>query len=139
MSDQKITELTDYTPPIDADVVPVVDTVSGITKKLTWANIKATLKTYFDTLYSTAVKATGAEVDTGTDDAKYMTSKSIADSSYEKNPMTTAGDIIYGGVDGLSTRLGIGSDDQVLTLASGVPTWADAGGSGSNSFSWFIS
>ena len=51
MSDQKITELTDYTPPIDADVVPIVDTVSGITKKLSWANIKATLKTYFDTLY----------------------------------------------------------------------------------------
>jgi len=43
MTDKKITELTDYTPPIDADVVPIVDTVSGITKKLTWANIKATL------------------------------------------------------------------------------------------------
>jgi len=51
MSDQKITELDNYTPPIDADVVPIVDTVSGVTKKLTWANIKATLKTYFDTLY----------------------------------------------------------------------------------------
>ena len=51
MSDQKITELDNYTPPIDADVVPIVDTVSGITKKLSWANIKATLKTYFDTLY----------------------------------------------------------------------------------------
>ena len=51
MSDQKITELDNYTPPIDADVVPIVDTVLGITKKLSWANIKATLKTYFDTLY----------------------------------------------------------------------------------------
>lgn len=46
------------------------------------------------------------------------------------NPMTTAGDIIYGGVDGDPTRLGIGDDDDVLTLASGVPTWAAPAGGG---------
>lgn len=47
------------------------------------------------------------------------------------NPMTTAGDIIYGGVSGVPTRLAKGDDTQVLTLASGVPSWAAAtGGSG---------
>ena len=40
------------------------------------------------------------------------------------SPMTAAGDIIYGGASGTGTRLAKGSDAQVLTLASGVPTWA---------------
>jgi len=38
--------------PVDADELPLVDSAaSNVLKKLTWANIKATLKTYFDTLY----------------------------------------------------------------------------------------
>ncbi|KHJ36584.1 hypothetical protein PBAC_32460 [Pedobacter glucosidilyticus] len=40
------------------------------------------------------------------------------------SPMTASGDIIYGGTSGTGTRLGKGSDGQVLTLASGLPTWA---------------
>lgn len=44
------------------------------------------------------------------------------------SPMTTSGDIIYGGASGAGTRLAKGSDGQVLTLASGLPSWAAAGG-----------
>jgi hypothetical protein len=40
------------------------------------------------------------------------------------SPMTTSGDIVYGGASGTGTRLGKGSDGQVLTLASGLPSWA---------------
>lgn len=40
------------------------------------------------------------------------------------SPMTTSGDVIYGGASGTGTRLGKGSDGQVLTLASGLPSWA---------------
>ena len=44
--------------PVDADILPIADSAaSNVLKKLTWANIKATLKTYFDTIY---VAATGA-------------------------------------------------------------------------------
>jgi len=40
------------TTPVDADEVGLIDSaVSNVLKVLTWANIKATLKTYFDTLY----------------------------------------------------------------------------------------
>jgi hypothetical protein len=42
--------------------------------------------------------------------------------------MTTAGDLIYGGVAGAGTRLGIGSNGQVLTVSSGAPVWAAASG-----------
>lgn len=39
--------------PVDADEIPIVDSAaSNVLKKLTWANLKATLKTYFDTLYA---------------------------------------------------------------------------------------
>jgi len=43
---------TSKTTPVDADQVGLMDSAaSNILKKLSWANIKATLKTYFDTLY----------------------------------------------------------------------------------------
>lgn len=38
--------------PVDADLIPLVDSAaSNVLKQLSWANLKATLKTYFDTLY----------------------------------------------------------------------------------------
>ena len=44
---------TEKTTPVDADEVGLVDSAaSNVLKRLTWSNIKATLKTYFDTLYS---------------------------------------------------------------------------------------
>lgn len=39
--------------PVDADELPIADSASSFgLKKLTWANLKATLKAYFDTLYT---------------------------------------------------------------------------------------
>ncbi len=52
--------------PVDADELPLVDSAaSNVLKKLTWANLKATAKTYFDTLY-TAIGATVGGDLTGT-------------------------------------------------------------------------
>lgn len=58
MSDQKISQLSSYTPPIDTDVMPIVDISTTVTKKITWANIKAALKTYFDSLSTTLINKT---------------------------------------------------------------------------------
>jgi hypothetical protein len=44
--------------------------------------------------------------------------------------LTTAGDIAYASAAGTPARLGIGSSAQVLTVASGVPSWATASGGG---------
>lgn len=52
MATIKISSLTAYTTPLDADFVAVVDTANVTTKKTSWANIKATLKAYFDTIYT---------------------------------------------------------------------------------------
>jgi hypothetical protein len=40
------------------------------------------------------------------------------------NPRTTTGDTIYSSSGSTPARLGIGSTGQVLTVASGIPSWA---------------
>lgn len=52
------------TTPVDADEIGLIDSASTFSlKKLTWANLKATLKTYFDTLYQ-AVLVSGTNIKT---------------------------------------------------------------------------
>lgn len=41
------------------------------------------------------------------------------------NPMTQLGDLIAGQASGVAGRLAIGSNNQVLTVVSGSPTWAN--------------
>ena len=60
LSAASIVAATSKPTPIDADLLPLVDSAaSNVLKKLTWANLKATLKTYFDTLYL-GISATAA-------------------------------------------------------------------------------
>ena len=53
-------------------------------------------------------------------------------SSQMDNPMTTGGDIIYGGASGVPTRLANGTDGQVLTSTgtTTAPAWEDASSGG---------
>jgi hypothetical protein len=59
-----ITAATSKTTPVDADEIPIADSAASFgLKKLTFANLKATLKTYLDTLY---VGLTGDQTVAGT-------------------------------------------------------------------------
>lgn len=54
MANVTIHSLTAKTTPVDADETILIDSAASYdNKKVTWSNIKATLKTYFDTLYAT--------------------------------------------------------------------------------------
>ena len=44
------------------------------------------------------------------------------------NPMTTAGDLMIGGVSGTPIRLAAGTNGYLLTIVSGTPEWAAATG-----------
>lgn len=48
------------------------------------------------------------------------------------NPMTTTGDLIYESATGVSSRLAIGSTNQILTVIGGIPSWQPAAASGAN-------
>jgi hypothetical protein len=51
---------TEKTTPVDADKLPISDSAhANILYYFTWANLKATLKTYFDTLYGTSGSGAG--------------------------------------------------------------------------------
>jgi hypothetical protein len=53
-----------------------------------------------------------------------------SDAAGMTNPMTTTGDTIYSSSGSTPARLGIGTTGQVLTVASGVPSWATPAGGG---------
>ena len=55
----------------------------------------------------------------------------IVQSAGMTNPLTTTGDTIYSSSGTTPARLGIGSTAQVLTVASGVPSWATPASAGS--------
>lgn len=75
--DSKLTEggigaVATKTTPVDADVAVILDSQAGnAIKRLTWANLKAVLKAYFDTLYIAAGQgvAAGIMADFGGDTA----------------------------------------------------------------------
>jgi len=93
---------------------------------------------------ATAISTLGQNIDTSMVDLKGGTTGQVlkkatntdmdfvwgSDSAGMTNPMTTTGDTIYSSSGSTPARLGIGSTGQVLTVASGVPSWATPSGGG---------
>lgn len=78
---------------------------------------------------SVAIDATVATL-TGTQTLTNKTLTSPALTTPTISTLTTNGDLVYGTGSGALSRLGIGSSAQVLTVASGVPSWATPAGGG---------
>jgi hypothetical protein len=101
------------TTPVDADTMGLIDSAaSNVLKKVTWANIKAALKAYFDTLYpSSAVgtfTATGGSITT--------------DGAYTVHTFTSNGTLAVSG--------GGSRDIEYLVIGGGGGGGASNGGGG---------
>jgi hypothetical protein len=104
------------TTPVDADELPVVDTAaSDVLKKLTWANVKATLKTYFDTLY-----APGAAGIADGDKGDIVVSASGATWQFDSGVVTAAAKTVLDDTTTAAMRTTLGVPN--ITVASTAPS-----------------
>lgn len=127
---------TEKITPVDADLIPLSDSVSSFgLKKLSWANIKATLKNYFDTLYTIVSSettagiielATTAEAQAGTDDTRAITPLKLFDSLKGSNQSLSASGYqkIHGGLIiqwGTATSSGTAINNVSITFPISFP------------------
>lgn len=118
-----IVGLTDKATPVDADTIPISDSAaSNVTKKLTWANIKATLKAFFDNLlpYITP-EMYGAVGDGVTNDATALTNAIAASASTGKTLRISKTHLVSSQVvipSGASIR-GNGFGAKIITTTNG--------------------
>ena len=127
------------TTPVDADGVAGIDSEDGFgLKKFTWANIKATLKTYFDTLYAAASALTSH---TGSTSNPHSVTAAQAGAipagglkTVNGNGLEGSGDIAVSATPGGSTTQvqfndgGAFGGDSGLTFDSTTKTLSAAGG-----------
>lgn len=86
------------TTPVDADALPLIDSAaSNALKQLTWANLKATLKSYFDSLYALATHTHAAgDITSGTLDAARLPAPTTTALGGVKRNTGTAGQFVTG-------------------------------------------
>jgi hypothetical protein len=127
MADKKISALTEKETVVSADTITILDSeASNENKKVTLSN----LKSYTDQdLSLLALKSNVLALDNTTEftpDGNYepATKKYVDDNAGGMaNPMTTAGDVVYGGVDGDPTRLAIGTSGYYMTSDGAKPVY----------------
>jgi hypothetical protein len=127
---------TAKTTPVDGDTAPLIDSAaSNVLKKVTWANIKTTLKTYFDTLYALTgtISSSGLTMST----ARILGRTTASTGAVEELTATSAtaflnalvGDSGSGGTKGLAPAPAAG-DAAAGKFLKADATWAVPGGGG---------
>lgn len=114
------------TTPVDADLIPLADSAAGFTlKNLTWANLKATLKTYFDSVVTTLTNKTIA-----------LGSNTISGTLAQFNTAVTDADLAsLAGIETLTNKtINLASNTLVATSAQLAAALTDETGTGSAVF-----
>lgn len=120
-----LTRALDYDTPSDMNntgAIPVISgTVNGTTQ---WVLTSSVVTVGTTPLTFTQFARNPADYLLKANNLSDVASKSISFNNL--SPMTTGGDLIYGGTSGVGTRLANGSSGQVLTSAGGTsaPTWS---------------
>lgn len=134
-----INSATGKTTPVDTDAFAIMDSAaSNATKKLTWANLKATLKTYFDTLYAVvgAFAATGNNTDItslgNNTSTVYTTGGTSTAYTITPNPVISAYAIGPSFVVNFHTASGLNPTIQISGIAT-PPNLVTAGADGTYS------
>ena len=137
VQDKKVTQLTEDTAPTSDDYTMTINDPAGTpaNRRVTLANFIKGLSAFTGDAGAGGAKGLVPAPASGDAAAlKFLKADgtwAVPAGTGMSNPMTTAGDLIYGGSGGTPTRLAAGTNGHVLTLASGVPTWAAAAGGGS--------
>ena len=115
-----IVGVVDKATPVDADSIGLIDSAAAnVLKELTWANVKATLKTYFDGIYNSYVHPnhTG-DVTSVADGATTIVADSV---TYDKMQDVSATDKILG-----RSTAGAGTVEEISCTAAGRAILDDA-------------
>lgn len=130
--DSNVASTTTKTTPVDADLAPIIDSAaSNVRKVVSWANIKATLKTYFDTLYGALTSNntwTGTqtfrdnklEVTDDSDTTKKLTLQASGITTATTRTWTIGN---YSGIPAVPTNEGTSNQLLVSAGAGAQPTW----------------
>lgn len=106
--------------PVDADALGLSDSAAAnVLKKLTWANLKATLKTYFDTLYQAAGNYLTSGGALGTPSSGTLTNCTFP--TLNQNTSGTAAGL-SAVLSGASGGTGVANTDKTITLGGNFTT-----------------
>lgn len=123
-----LTRTTDYNTTTEMNAGTLIPVINGTVNALTSWLQTATITTIgTDSLVFVQWTANPGNYLLKANNLSDVASKSTSFNNL--SPMTTGGDIIYGGASGAGTRLANGSSGQILTSAGGTsaPSWATGG------------